>query len=108
MKGTETIGDQAASLLEHLTILFNTFYSSNLMISNSLNVSTIQPLAGGTGLFVLTRQLLSSSADRMMLPHFFPGIPLEEYKRTTKGLIRSRRAHLPAISSLSLPFPSSP
>lgn len=25
---------------------------------------------------LLTRQLLSSSADRMMVPHFFPGIPL--------------------------------
>lgn len=28
----------------------------------------------------LTLQLLSSSADRMMVPHFFPGTPLGEEK----------------------------
>lgn len=29
----------------------------------------------------LTLQLLSSSADRMMVPHFFPGTPLGGEKR---------------------------
>lgn len=44
---------------------------------------------------LLTRQLLSSSADRMMVPHFFPGIPLWRKERREEKLteLKSKQKH---------------
>lgn len=61
----------------------------------------------------LTRQLLSSSADRTMVPHFFPGTPLGE--KTTECKARRDRDtpgcspnHLPRPAPTSADLPGSP
>lgn len=50
----------------------------------------------------LTLQLLSSSAVKMMLPHFFPGIPLEgrkKEKESSQRLIRDTVSHNRKVSA---------
>lgn len=54
----------------------------------------------------LTLQLLSSSADRMMVPHFFPGTPLREEKMR-EWKVGQRQSHKPELS-LNQPSSASP
>lgn len=59
----------------------------------------------------LTLQLLSSSADRMMVPHFFPGTPLGEEKMEEWRVRQRQRqepAHSRAQALLILPSPHHP
>lgn len=53
----------------------------------------------------LTLQLLSSSADRMMVPHFFPGTPLGEEKMNEW---RARKRKTQPECSLNQPSPPPP
>lgn len=57
----------------------------------------------------LTRQLLSSSADRMMVPHFFPGTPLEDKSRAWRaGQARALRSPGSGLPPSQLLCPRTP